>query len=410
MNTDVFFTEWNQRAPGQRRDLGRCAALLRELGIAADERPVLGVVGSKGKGTAATYASAYLSAAGLDVVTVTSPGLRGNRDRLRINGAAVDEGTLAKLADELAAAIARLPAPEDGYLSPSGLFLAAGALLARARGADVLVLEAGMGGRGDELSLFAPRVVALTTVFAEHIGVLGDTVEEIAWEKASVAGPATEIFVHLPLRGELGAIARRAVRERTSGRVDPERVRPQSTGLPASLFPRGLPRLSAELGCLAAARLLTALHRGAPAPLRLRAVLETVTLPARLSHHRVEGTETEVVIDSAIDRAGISAAVAHARQQWSDIDHVLLCLPDHKDVDGAVLELGAFPVTTVVLPDEHLKFERPLPPAWRRITMAELTAEGIASLGTRVLVLGTVYFTGRVLELVGADTERLFTV
>ena len=87
---------------------------------------------------------------------------------------------------------------------------------------------------------------------------------------------------------------------------------------------------------------------------------------------------------------------------------MLICLPDHKDVQGAISELAGLPVTFVRLPDEHLRFTHPLPAGWAVIDTAQLTREFVAGLGRRVIALGTVYFAGRVLDLVDADTDRLF--
>ena len=190
----MFFREWERRAPGETRDVERARALAGALGVLGPSAPVLTVVGSKGKGTAATYASAFLAAAGFRVCTVTSPGLRTDRDRIRIDGRAVSSEELAILAADLDTAVRALPPPSDGYLSPSGLFLLAGVLHARRAGADALVLEAGMGGRSDEVALFPPDVAAITPVFLEHAGVLGDTEAEIAREKLGVAAPGTVVL------------------------------------------------------------------------------------------------------------------------------------------------------------------------------------------------------------------------
>lgn len=341
-------------------------------------------------------------------MTVTSPGVRGARDRIRLDGAAATEEDLARLAAELEEAVGRLPPPDTGYLSPSGLFLAAGALYARERGADLLVLEAGMGGAGDELRLFDPTVVALTTVFGEHLGVLGDTVEEIAAEKTGVAGPDTRAFVHGPLESAVEEAVHAALAARTGGRVHPERPETEADDLPDGLLPEGLGRPAAELGYAAALRLLAATARAAPEPHRLHTVLDGLRLPGRLSHHVLPGSGTELVVDSAVDRTGVAAALEHARRRWGGTDHVLVCLPDHKDVAGAVAELRGQKVTAAALEDAHLSFSAALPEEWGRVRADEVTADLVGGLGRRVLVLGTVYFTGLVLEAIGADTESLF--
>lgn len=387
-----FYAEWRRRGTGARRSLRR-AELLAEAAGASPAAPVLTVVGSKGKGTAATYASAWLAAAGCRVVTVTSPGLRSDAERIRIGGAAISAGQLAGLGRRLAEAARTLPPDPGGYLSPSGMFTLAGLLHARDVGAGVVVLEAGMGGASDEVSLFPPAVVAITKVFGEHLGLLGDTPAEIAADKAGVVADVTAAVVSLPQTPEVAA----AIAALVPG-VE------VMTGLPDVPLPSGLGRDNAALGCLAARRLLGALGRTAPAG-RLRRVLSSVRLPGRTSWHEIPGAT--LLIDSAVTRAGAAAALAEACSRWDRIDHVLVCLPDHKDVPGVAAELGGLPVTYARMPDrEGLRFT--LTPDG--VDAATLTRESLAALGERIVVLGTVYFTGRILDLVDAPTGRLFEV
>ena len=277
--------------------------------------------------------------------------------------------------------------------------------------ADVIVLEAGMGGISDEISLFTPAVAALTPIFAEHVGKLGNTPAEIAREKAGIVAPATRAVLTARQTAEVEQEIMATVGQRSAGRVRVEVVDPGSTAIPPSLLPAGLSAHNAELGCAAAGRLLDVMSHASQA-LRthseLVAVLSSVRLPGRLSRHELPGSRTELIVDAAINRAGIAAALAVAARWWARIDHVLVCLPDHKDVSGAIRELAGLPVTFVRLPDEHLRFAQTLPADWTVIDAADLTRELVAGLGGRVMALGTVYFAGRVLDLADADTERLF--
>ena len=381
-----FYDEWRRRRPGERRSLRRAGLLAGVLGVTDPGVPVLTVVGSKGKGTAATYASAWIAAAGCRVVTVTSPGLRSDTDRIRVDGAAVSADELAGLGARIRTAAGPPPSERDGYLSPSGLFMLAGLLHARDVGAEVIALEAGMGGASDEVSLVAPSVVAVTEVFAEHLGVLGDSPAEIAADKAGVVAETTHAVLSLPQTPDVAAaIAATEV----------------VTGFPDVPLPSGLNRPNAALGCVAAQRLLAAMGRTAGD--RLKEILASVRLPGRTSWHTVPGCE--LLVDSAISGAGAVAALAEAYRRWDRIDHVLVCLPDHKDVAGVLAELDGLPVTPVRMPDrESLRFTR----TGDAVDAADLTPERIAALGRRVLVLGTGYFTGRILDLIDAPTGRLF--
>ncbi|RCG24962.1 hypothetical protein DQ384_31875 [Sphaerisporangium album] len=437
---DVFFAEWRSRGREERRSLPRARHLLDLLDCPEAGAPVLTVVGSKGKGTAATYASAYFAASGLKVVSVTSPALRANRERIRVDGAAVSDAKLRGIAAQISKGLRRMPDRETipGYLSPAGLFTIAGVMHAREVGADVIVLEAGMGGGSDEVSLFPAHTVAMTEIFAEHLGVLGDTPAEIAREKAAVTSKRTRAVLSLPQQPSVQDAINAVVHARAHLKVetlatgpgtrpptvsstldtgsgtllpiDPPTVATWSaTAPPPSILPPSYGRWNAELGCAAAARTLSLLGKDQPGPQRLHDVLASVRLPGRLSFHTLPESGTELCVDSAINRAGVATALAMVRERWPDIDHVLLCLPDHKDVQGVVTELDGLPVTFVRLALPHLRFNSPLPAGWTVIDEEALTRPLLTEAGQHILALGTVYFTGKVLNAINAPTEQLFT-
>jgi folylpolyglutamate synthase/dihydrofolate synthase len=407
----VFFREWDARAPGERRSRDRARALIDALGLSTSGVPTLTVVGSKGKGTTAAYASAFLSAAGLRVVTITSPHFRTVRERIRVDGYAVSAVELAALARRIAGGMERLPAPRGGYLAPSGLFIVAGVLHALDLDADALVVEAGRGGRSDEAGLFPPTVAAVTPVFEEHLGELGDSVADIARDKASVVGPRTLALLSVPQRDDVEPVVRAAVAEASGGRTAYESVRPgDAVGrlVPAGPLPGGLGTANAELGCLAARRLLELTDGALPAAEPLRAALSSVSLPGRLSWHPVPGTPVSVLLDQVVNGPGAAAARGAASARGG-ADHVLVSLSDDKDLDGVVAALHGLPVTFVRLDRPHLSFTRPVPPHWAVLGEDELTGRALTGLGERVVALGNVSFVARMLELLGVRAERLFT-
>lgn len=407
----VFWADWSRRSPGEKRSLRRAGELVAELGIPDAGRPVLTVVGSKGKGATATYASAFLSAAGLNLVTVTSPGLRGVRDRIRYNGRSIPEEDLAKLAQQISRARSKLPRyePGKGYLSPSGLFIIAGILYALDKQADVVVLEAGMGGASDEVSLFSPTVVAITEIFGEHLGQLGDTWAEIAQDKAGVTTTGTRVAVSLPQEMSVEDALNETVAARSNGLVTVDFIANGASGVPASLLAPGMSRQNAELGCVAAQRLLEVRNLRPASSERLSAVLSSVILPGRCSWHDVPGTGVRLLVDAAISRAGVAAALTEAYRHWDKIDHALVCMPDHKDVDGAIKELGDLPVTYVRLTDKpRLTFTHELPAGWVPVDMDDIDRDFLAERGKRIVTIGTGYFISRILDLADVDTRRLF--
>ena len=390
------------RGGGQRRSLRRARALAPHLGVALDawsahpER-VVTVVGSKGKGTAATFASAALAAAGLRVGTLTSPGLRSNRERIRVDGLAVPPRDYDALVGEVAATLARVSdlLPDDGYLSPSGLFTLSALRHFADRGCEAVVLEAGMGGASDEVSLLAPGVVVVTPILSEHIGVLGDTVAEIAAEKAGVITAATRDIVAAAQKDPGAGMAVQLAARRHGCELhwvvgSGDRPGPE----PAP----GFGGLNGRLGVVAALRLLQLAGRAAPGPAALDAALRSVSLPGRLSHHR--HGDQDWVIDCATNPAAITAAIAHATAAVGPPTAVLTFIPHHRDADPL---LAALDGQAVVRVPGGRSTGGPGRGALMRLEEVDLDA-----LGPRVLALGPVYFVGELLATLDIDCERSF--
>ena len=204
---EPFFREWlHGRACGAKRSKVRAQVFLEALlGSRYDDLmrtpvPLVVAVGSKGKGTTAAYSSAALAAAGLRVGTVTSPGFRSHRERIRVDGQSITPTELAMLAMAIEETRERHGSdlPNDGYLSPTGLFTMAGVLHFIDSACDAWVFEAGMGGRSDEVSLLSPDVVTVTPIFEEHVGILGRDVREIAVDKLGVVTERTSHVVTQP--------------------------------------------------------------------------------------------------------------------------------------------------------------------------------------------------------------------
>jgi len=399
----AFFTErLAQRGGGRRRSLRRARALAPHLGVHLDgwcahpER-VVTVVGSKGKGTAATFASAALAGAGLRVGTLTSPGLRSNRERIRVDGLAVSRHDYEALVGEVAATLARVSdlLPDDGYISPSGLFTLSALRHFADRGCDAVVLEAGMGGASDEVSLVAPGVVVVTPILSEHIGVLGDTVAEIAAEKAGVISAATRDVVAAAQADPGAGLAVRLAARRYGCRVHQVVA---GAGRPGPELAPGFGGLNARLGVVAALRLLQLAGRNEPEPTALEEALRSVSLPGRLSHHR-QGDQ-DWIIDCATNPAAITTAIAHATATVGPPTAVLTFVPHHRDADPL---LAALQGQAVVRVPGGRSTGGPGGGAVMRLETVDLD-----NLGPRVLAVGPVYFVGELLATLDIDCERSF--
>ena len=157
--------------------LGRMRTLLAALGDPQLAYPAIHVVGSNGKSTATRTIEALLLGEGLSVGATVSPHVRRWSERITVDGVEADfEGAVARVR----------PEAERQAATQFETVVAAALAEFAARGVDVAVVEAGLGGRLDATNVLRTRVVLLTNVGLEHTDVLGETRAQIAAEKLAV--------------------------------------------------------------------------------------------------------------------------------------------------------------------------------------------------------------------------------
>jgi dihydrofolate synthase / folylpolyglutamate synthase len=186
-------------ASGRKFDLAHMRVLLAAL--EHPERRVAGVLigGTNGKGSTAATLAAILEASGLRTGLYTSPHLVRINERIRLNGESISDGDFALLHDVVDRTAERLV--EEGELPWHPSFfemLTAMALehFARQR-VDMAVLEVGMGGRLDATNVIEPLLSVITDISLDHQKFLGNTLGEIAREKAGIIRPGRPV-VALP--------------------------------------------------------------------------------------------------------------------------------------------------------------------------------------------------------------------
>jgi dihydrofolate synthase/folylpolyglutamate synthase len=160
--------------------LDRVAQVARQLALDLDGIPVVTVGGTNGKGSCVAVLEAILRAQGYRVGCYTSPHLLRYNERVRIDGAAVDDARLcaAFVAVEAALQGVSLTYFEFGTLAALWLFQQAEP--------DVIVLEVGLGGRLDAVNIVAADVAVLTMIDLDHQDWLGSDRESIGREKAGI--------------------------------------------------------------------------------------------------------------------------------------------------------------------------------------------------------------------------------
>ncbi len=167
--------------------LERMCRLLELLGNPQDEIKAVHVAGTKGKGSTCAMTASMLQACGYTVGLYTSPHLIDLRERITINGHMISYADTAEQFKKIADV-----EPEFGDESPLTFFeiLTAAMFLHFAEQAvDIVVLETGLGGRLDCTNCVTPLVTAITGLSMDHTQLLGNTLGEIAREKAGIFKP-----------------------------------------------------------------------------------------------------------------------------------------------------------------------------------------------------------------------------
>jgi dihydrofolate synthase/folylpolyglutamate synthase len=190
--------------------LARIEALLRGLGRPCAGRPVLQVVGSKGKGTTTAAAAAILRAAGLRAGSYVSPHLAHPSERILLDGRPVSGRVFEAAVARVLPRALRLAGGERPTFFE--LMTAVALLVFEEAGADAVVLEAGMGGRLDATTAPARAAVLLSSVSLDHTLQLGRTTSRIAAEKAAAARRGVPFYSAVPAGSPAGRTVARLCR------------------------------------------------------------------------------------------------------------------------------------------------------------------------------------------------------
>src|SRR5579859_2352994 len=201
--------------PSHKFDLEHMRVLLRAMSHPERTFPSVLIAGTNGKGSTAATLASILRASGLTTALYTSPHLLRINERMRINGEEITDDTCAALHGEVDRIAERLVEKEELPWHPSFFeMMTAIAFVHFARErVDIAVLEVGMGGRLDATNVVEPLVSVITDISLDHQKFLGNTIAEIASEKAGIIRPGG-VIVTLPQMPEANNVIGSAVLEK----------------------------------------------------------------------------------------------------------------------------------------------------------------------------------------------------
>ncbi len=194
------------RNKGYNPGLERINALLAVYGHPENKIKTIHVAGTNGKGSTITYLKNIYQEAGYKVGVYTSPHLIDFNERIEVNGQKISTEKLEKLVEMIKPPVEEL---KGKGIEPSffELVTALAFLYFYQEEVDLLILETGLGGRLDATNIIKkPLVSVITGISLEHTAILGNTIEEIAREKAGIIKEKTPVVTGVQDRAALAEI------------------------------------------------------------------------------------------------------------------------------------------------------------------------------------------------------------
>ena len=385
-------------------------ALLARLGNPDHAFRSIHIAGTNGKGSVTSMVDAVLRRAGHSSARYTSPHLVDLSERFVINGEPVTPAELERAASEVRDAIETAIA--DGILSAKPTFFEATTAMAfdmfRRAGVEFAVIEVGLGGRLDSTNVIEPVVAAITSIDFDHQQYLGNTLAEIAGEKAGIIKPGVPVVVG-DLVPEAFAVVERISRERGA-----ELIRAGDSGRDYGPITLGLRGAHQTGNAKVAMRVLETLGRtGVDIPDRaIVDGLTTVTWPGRLEH-RTLSNGREIVLDAAHNPAGAAALASYLHSLGGPRPTLVFGAMRDKDLNGMLTVLlpafGRMIVTRpsnprAADPEELAARVRAMAPALP-VEIVPAPAAALAAATTTpplVVVAGSIFLLGDIIREMGA--------
>ncbi|AGA21067.1 MULTISPECIES: bifunctional folylpolyglutamate synthase/dihydrofolate synthase [Bacillus] len=172
---------------GVKPGLGRMKQLMARLGHPEKKIRAFHVAGTNGKGSTVAFIRSMLQEAGYTVGTFTSPYIITFNERISVNGIPISDEEWTALVNQMKPHVEALDQTEYGQPTEFEIMTACAFLyFAEFHKVDFVIFETGLGGRFDSTNVVEPLLTVITSIGHDHMNILGNTIEEIAGEKAGI--------------------------------------------------------------------------------------------------------------------------------------------------------------------------------------------------------------------------------
>ena len=395
--------------------LERMELMVKELHWPIAKLCSIHIAGTNGKGTVSRIVEKLLQQAGFKTGLFTSPHLVCPTERFCINGSAVDRTVFDELLQNHAAMLVRCRAT---YFE--AMTIMAFSLFAQ-ENVDIVILEVGLGGRFDATNVVSPACSVITNISLDHTEFLGETLEEIAGEKAGIIKQGVPCIVGDVEYSALGIIEEIA-REKgaevllSQDLVSCSSLKKGAVRADIRFAFKGEPEEKVKFGLLGAHHVQNARTALAVASQFIekrelvaaaRLIFPGLSIPGRMD---VRGQEPFELVDVAHNVASMQALVSGCRQAGIEKAHIVIGLLRDKDLGGILHVLAGFALSLFCVTPET---ERALgaeeladaagacgvaAQSYDAVDKALAAARGCAGKGGAVIVTGSHFIAGEVVS------------
>jgi dihydrofolate synthase / folylpolyglutamate synthase len=344
-------------AAAYKKDLHNIIQLCDALGNPQQHFKTIHIAGTNGKGSTSSMLAAVLQQSGYKTGLYTSPHLKDFRERIRINGDMISKDFIVDFVErtkEMAEAI------EPSFFE---LMVAMAFEYFASQKIDIAVIETGLGGRLDSTNIITPILSVITNIGYDHVQLLGNTLPEIAFEKAGIIKKKTPVVIGETLPETLPVFVKKAEEEKAEIYFAAEQftttnahssnsflhcdVRNNSTGIinQIKLDLTGLYQTKNICTVLTCIEVLNKKGIAITNKDTIQALVQVSVLTGLKGRWQVTETSPTVILDVAHNEDGIKQVLAQLQHDYPDSDyHFVLGFVNDKDV-RKVLSLfpqGAF--------------------------------------------------------------------
>lgn len=226
------------RGNGRKQNLNRMRTLLKHLGNPHQGLPYIHITGTNGKGSTSALFYSVLRAADFNVGVFTSPHLEKINERIRFNDEMIQDEEFIRILAEMEPVILELEEKMGEYFYAFELLTTAAFIYFQEKQPDVILLEAGIGGRLDSTNVIEESLLSIiTSIGLDHMNMLGETIEEILADKAEILKDQGQLIVG-PIADELKPIPleKADAVDGTVTFIERDNIKVQETNLAKQIF------------------------------------------------------------------------------------------------------------------------------------------------------------------------------